>query len=275
MFLAILAFLGPVWAADVEWMHLPKEATVYAKPNMDADVVHEAEAGEKIGVRKRGLEYSRIQYKSDGKWRMGYIMNEDLFAEASPVKALKPRGDWGLGGGGLYTRLQHAGKNFETEDQVKYETDAYESTSTSYFTVVQWMSEDFWRLFATYRTTDYKSRARTNVVGAQTRDVELQHQMFSVILQRMWTPFSSKIFYFGVGGEISSSLSAKLTLGGNNVPVEKQDLPTYAGLQGVVGGQFQMTSWLSAFVEIRMLAYLNQSPTVLGGEVAAALLYWH
>lgn len=259
-------------AAAVEWAQLQQEAPVYARPSVDAKVLFKAKAGEKLAIRKRGLEFSRVQVKRDGKWKSGYLLNEDLFKE--PEAPSKISGDWGVGGGFLYTQLQHKGKSFETEDQVQYTTDAYSSTSMSPFFVIQYLQRDFWRVFATYRMTDYTSKARTNVSGSQERKVELQHKMFSVIVQRLWTPFAADVFYFGGGVEMSKSMSADLKLGGNKVPVATEDLPTYFGGQGVVGGQFQFASWLSAFVEVRGLVYLNQSPTVMGAEAAAGLLIW-
>lgn len=256
-------------SAEVRWVYLPKASPIYASARSEARLLFIASEGEKVAVRQQGGLYSRVSVKRDGKWRHGYILSSDLKARGSG-----PRGNFGFGGGGIFTHLQHGGKSFETEDQVQYETEDFTSTSFSPFILAQYLKENFWRLILAYRQTDYTSSAITDIPNAVPRDLELQHFMYSGTIQKMWTPLAKPNLYFGLGLEVSRTSEVHLALGGQELPVASEDLPTYFGGHLAVGFQQDIWNGFSFFVEGRGLLYVNQSPIILGAEIAGGLMYW-
>lgn len=260
---------GPFFArADLTWVPSPDAVPVYMQPRDDAPLLTITEKGERIAVRKQGQQFSRIQILRDGKWATGFMKNSDL----TPPEAAVSRGKFGFGGGGLYSYLYHGGKKFSAEDQVEYTTEPFSSLAFSPFLLLQYKQRSFWRLIVTYRQTSYTSSTSTDVSSASKKDIKLAHTMLSGTIQKMWTPFAKPNFYFGLGLEVSRALKADLKIGGSKLPVENQDLPTYFGAQLASGYQFDLLSRLSGFVEARVTSYVNQSPIILGGEVAAGLI---
>jgi len=268
--LTLLLHITGALAADLEWLNMPKATPVYVQPRAGAQILVMTQEGEKIALRQRGKTYSRVQVKRDGKWRLGYVVNSDL---ESP-EVVTSRGDFGFAGGGMYSYLRHGGKEFETDDQVQYSTEEFASSSFSPFLLVQYGQEDFWRLIVAYRLTEYSSTATTDVPGARPRDLTLRHSMISVTIQKMWTPLAKPVLYYGLGVEMSRALEAELILGGIELPVASEDLPTYVGGHVAVGGQLDMGRSLAAFAELRMGGYFNQSPIILDVEAAVGLLFW-
>lgn len=250
--------------ADITWLYLPGGTPVFAKPGTYAQ--WEIIPGEKVILRRREEVYTRIQIRRDGKWKTAYVETEAVDRQLTLEK-----GQWGYGGGGMYTWLKQAGKTFETEDDVERTTDPFSSQSFSPFLVIQYKRSGFWRFVGAYRTTNFTSRARANLPGAQWQDLTLKHSMLSGTLQKLW---SSKGFYYGAGAEISRSVKAELMLDHRELPVASQDLPTYFGGQLLAGGQWFLGKNFSAFCEARVMAYPNQKPVVWGYEAAAGLLYW-
>lgn len=257
-------------AAEIEWLNMPKSIPVYAAPKEGASLLVMTTEGEKIAVRQRGARFARVQVKRGGTWKVGYVYTADL---DSP-EVLSSRGEFAFGGGGMYSYLMHSGKEFETDDQVQYSTKDFTSGSFSPFLMAQYGATDFWRLIFAYRLTDYASTAMTDVPGAAPRELTLEHSMLSFTLQKVWTPLTKPNFYFGLGAEVSRTIESNLILGGNKLAVATEDMPTYVGGQLIVGGQFDMVRSLSAFAELRVLGFFNQTPMIMGGEVALGLLYW-
>ena len=262
--------LNNAGAADIEWLNMPKAVPVYTKPLEGASLLVMTKEGERIAVRKRGSIYTRVQVKRAGKWRVGYVFSSDL--ESPDV--VTSRGEFGFGAGGMYSYLKHAGKDFETDDQVQYSTEDFTSSSFSPFFLVQYGQQDFWRFIFTYRLTAYTSSASTDLPGASGRTLTLDHTMYSVILQKMWTPFSKPNVYYGFGLEASKAGDAELVLGGINLPVASEDLPTYLGGHAALGGQLDFGRSLSAFAELRLGGFMNQTPFILSAEVALGMLFW-
>jgi len=268
--LSLLCAFGLAQAQNTSLL-LPKAAPVYAQPKSEARLLFMAKEGERVVVRKKGPRYSSVEIRRGGQWKTGFILNSDLVRETSWGR---PRGDFGMGGGGLYSYFRHAGKSFETDDQVQYTTTEFTSTAASPFVLIQFFHEDFWRLILTYRRTDFESSASTNVPGARPRELRLQHTMFSAIIQKMWTPLKSKNWYSGLGVEVSRATEAHLVLGANQLPVASEDLPTYFGGHLAMGAQLDLRWRLSLFTELRVTGYFNQDPMVFGAEVGAGLIYW-
>jgi hypothetical protein len=258
---------GPLAWSQVNWTEAPgNHIPIFAKPSSSARVLYYTNEGEDLGIRGRSGDFTKVQVKRLGKWKGGYIYSRDLLKQ-------KPAGttDSGLGAGAgaMYTYLQQGSKSFETEDQVTYQTTDFTSTALSFDFALQFGRKDFWRLLGAYRRTDYTTTARTNV-SATAKEVEVQHSMVSLAGQKVW----GESFYFGLGAEVSKALSATVAIAGSSVPTSDQDLPTYMGVQGILGVQFKMGSSLSWFAELRPLVYVNQSPMVMGGELVLNALYW-
>lgn len=270
LLLSLLFFLPPVLADSFEWVTLPKAIPVFARPESGAPLLVMTTEGERVAVRQRGDQFTRVQVKREGKWRVGYVLTSDF--ENPEVST--PRGNFAFGLGGMFTYLHHAKKEFETDDQVQYTTDAFSSSTFSPFLTVQYGQRNFWRLQLAYRTTEYSSSASTDVPGAAPRELSLEHTMISGELQKVWTPFVSPALYFGGGFEIARAIDADLVLGGVRLPVASSDLPTYIGGHLVVGGQLDMARWLSAYAELRTGGYFNQSPVIMSVEGALGFLFW-
>jgi hypothetical protein len=270
LLLSLFFMINTAGAEEIEWLNLPNAVPVFTKPIEGASLLVMTKEGERIVIRKRGDRYTRVQVLRGGKWRAGYVFNTDL--ESPDV--VTSRGEFGFGAGGLYSYLQHAGKDFETDDQVQYSTEDFMSTSFSPFLLMQYGQEDFWRFIFTYRLTAYTSSANTNLSATNGRALSLDHTMYSAILQKMWTPLAKPVFYYGFGLEASKAGDAKLVLGGSHLPVAAEDLPTYLGGHAAVGGQFDFGRSLSAFAELRLGGYVNQTPFILSAEAALGVLYW-
>ena len=270
LILYIWLLFAPAYAVPVEWVTLPHSIPVYTRPVEGAPLLTMSTAGEKIAVRQRGALWARVQIKRLGQWKMGYLTVADLDGPGVST----PRGDFGFGAGGLFTYLSHGAKKFMTDDHVEYTTGDFTSTTASPTLVLQYGRESFWRLLLTYRLTDYISDTVTDLPGAQARELSLSHTMFSVAVQKVWTPLAKPILYLGLGLEVSRATSAELEMGGVKLPVADEDLPTYVGGHGVVGVQIDLARPLSAFAEVRALGYFNQTPLVYGVEGAGGLIFW-
>jgi hypothetical protein len=249
---------------------MPKATPVYVKPQAGAQLLIMTKEGEKVAVRQRGAAYTRVQVKRGGKWRTGYIVSADL----DNPEVSTPRGDFGFGAGGMYSYLRHGAKEFETDDQVQYQTEEFTSGTFSPFVTIQYGQKDFWRLILAYRTTEFSSTAPTDLPGAAPRELTLEHTMISGTIQKMWTPLGKPVLYYGIGLEASKATDAELTLGGVNLPVASEDLPTYLGGHAALGGQLDMGRSLSAFGELRLGGYFNQAPIIMSAEAAFGLLFW-
>jgi hypothetical protein len=269
-FLNLFFCISTVSAAEIEWLNLPTAVPVFAKPAEGASLLVMTKEGERIGVRRRGKTYTRVQVQRAGKWKVGYVFNTDL----ESTEAIASRGEFGFGAGGLYSYLRHGGKDFETNDQVQYSTEDFASSSFSPSLMVQFGQDDFWRFVFNYRLTAYTSSAKNDLPGASVRSLSLDHTMYSVILQKMWTPLSKPVFYYGFGLEASKAGDAQLVLGGINLPVSAKDLPTYLGGHAALGGQIDFGRSFSAFSEFRLGAFVNQSPFILSAEIAVGILFW-
>jgi hypothetical protein len=262
--------IGPLAWSQIQWMEAPdNHLPIFAKPSSSSRVLYYTNEGEELGVRSKTGDFTKIQVKRSGKWRAGYIYTRDLLSQ----KPAATTSGLGVGGGVMYSYLQQGSKSFETEDQVQYQTSDFTSTALSFDFALQYGRRDFWRLIGAYRRTDYSTTARTNV-SATSNDVRVQHSMVSVAGQKVWNFGKSDALYFGAGAEFARALSATVKVGNSNVPTSDEDLPTYMGVQGILGLQFKMGSSLSCFAEFRPLLYLNQSPMVMGAELVVNALYW-
>jgi hypothetical protein len=268
LFILMFILLGAVPSfAAIEWVRLKDNTAVYRSTKDNAPLLLMANAGERVAVRARGRGFARIQIKRGKKWRVGYIRLEELDS-----KEEESQGTWGFGGGGEYTYLKQAQKQFETADQVNYRIGSTSSTSFSPWFAAQSARQDFWRAILTYRLADFSTQQTSDVSQSQSNALKLKYTMISGTIQKMWN--FNRAFYGGIGVEISKALSAALTLDGNKLPVDQSSLPTYIGGHGAVGYQRWVSSKFSFFFEVRAQGYLNQSPMIFGAEGALGLIYW-
>jgi hypothetical protein len=268
LFIVMYILLGAVPSfAAIEWVRLKDNTAVYKSTVDDAPLLLMANAGERVAVRGRGRGFARIQVKRGGKWRIGYIRIEDLDSKDEPEGA-----SWGFGGGGDYTYLKQDKKQFETADQVNYSIGATSSTSFSPWLALQTSRQDFWRVILTYRLADFSSQQTTDVALSQANALRLKYAMISGTIQKMWN--LNRTFYGGLGVEFSRALSASLTIGGSQFPVDQSNLPTYVGGHVALGYQNWVNSKLSFFFEMRAQGYFNQSPMIFGAEGVLGLIYW-
>ncbi len=266
-------WLGCSALAQIAWLEAPENnIPVYAKPQANARVLYYTNEGERLAIRSKHGEFTKVQIRRGGKWRVGYAYSYDLEEGSEERRRSAATSNLGVGAGALYTHLQQGSKSFETEDQVQYQTTNFTSGAMSFGLALQFGRTDFWRLLATYRRTEYKTTATTNVSTAG-REVEIEHTMASGGLQRVWN-LRWDALYIGAGVEVARALATTVKIAGSDVPTSDQDFPTYVGVQGVLGLQFPLPGSFSLFLEARPLAYVNQSPIVMGTEVAASLLYW-
>jgi hypothetical protein len=268
--LLLLIWLHVMASGDsgVTWLEISRSTPFYSKPDTESRVLLTLQSGDRVAVREKTGEFQRVQFRQNDKWRTGYVLGLDLMK----MKAVQPR-DWGGGLVMMRTTLEHEGRAFSTEDQVNYTTDAYASTASSYGVAAQVHDVHFWRFFFGRRNTYYKTKAH-NDVGSTDRDVELKHKMWSVLVQKMWTPYKRwKFIYLGGGVEGARATDVTLKMNGAQLTTTEEDLPVYFGVQAVAGAQFFLPLNLSVFAEVRPLMYFHD-PTIKGLEIAGGLLFW-
>lgn len=268
-----LALFPPATHAQAKIIQAPRAAVVRQGPGDGYKQVFILRKGERLAVTGQEGDYSRIKVKRAGQIIGGYVLRAEISGDGSK-DPLAEEG-WGLGFGPMYSQLTQSAKSFQTKDEVRYTTSAYTSLTVSPYVFLQYKRRNFYRAFFGYRLTRFKGSAKTDIPGAGTQSLLVQHKLISGGLQIAWSPIQSlRAFYAGFGAEAAKATAVSVELDGVELPTASDDLPVYMGVHALAGLQFFFNQTLSLTAEMRAGSYVNQSEPVFSVEAGAAVFYW-
>jgi len=252
---------------------LSYRSAVFQRPNEESKVLFYLEAGQRVdilGSAGPDDEYFKVRVERGKKLRVGYIPQIAMESGQNEVVKVSdaPATVWYWGGGAQVSHITQKSRTFETDDEVNHATTDYTSRSASPFLSIQYRDRDFWRLTLAYKTIQYKATAISDVGTSADKDVSLKYDMISLMLARVYMPFSTPVFYIGGGVGMERAISVQLKLGGQTLPTTGEDKPTYYLAELITGGRFKLGQRNQLHLEVRGGVAANQSPLVYQVEAA-------
>ncbi len=246
---------------------------VYQRPNEESRVLFYIEPGESLILLAEAATdgFMPMRIIRAGKWRKGYVPEVALSGVVTNDRKAWTESKWAIGGGLNLTYLLQKSRSFETEDQVRYTTSDFSSTAYGAGLFVQYKEEDFWRFSLSYKLTNFKGTANTNVTGDTIKAVSMKHSMVSGLLEKVYTPFNGHRFYLGGGLEVSKAIAISIVLDSSVLPTTSQNLPVYIVGEGIVGNVWKVGRDYSLFAVARAGIIPNQAPPIFQYEIAIGL----